>query len=850
MKDAMADPRRAAGMVLRGLRRPGVPLQRIAEALRGEPLRPALAMEAIVAAARTRFDLAEEVARTLFAPALSDWRDAVGCSDPLLVPANAQGDGAEKHLVPLPLPSWCAHLIDAGVLQLAGPPRIEGPRIVQWALLLAIREAELSAVECFPLAFAGRFGSGAASPEVHLALSPPFLSEGWRGTICLRAAAHLRSSGEERALRIWVGPPAAPGASSSGVEGETVATWAVAPEARRPAEGESWPAGWPRWAVLRLLEGREPQALWDLRALWQARLATLPEAAPGGPSAGATAGTMRVAVDIGSTSTVVVEEDSAAAGSVGQKLLCAQARRPVASGFRLLAGDPRTAHRYGCAERLLAPGGQVPTALAAASVEALGKLLRADSAAGADQVWLPQAPAERSGEDTPAAVLADRFKSPDLLLLSDWLAEVPGAPAPSLASRRLLTGYGYLLGRTLAAAHAAPLVTPEGGRWALRWPRLSAVEAVLTYPPCTFAASSQEPFRDVFDEVGSELCRGLEAAWNSSQHRMVADPAAARAARTEPHDPAHPIEAFVDFGGLTLQITVRVPAAPGRPRPFIAGSSMGYLLGGERFIDAAAFAGAALEPASGLRDAYRATARRWRGLIANGGHLRNGDGEAAAAFRDAVLQTAFSLLRRQLQGTLRRAAPDLRGLRGAGVRVYLLGEGWKLVALDTPDDEREEAALRALAAHLRKGPLLEDVEIDLQRMTKRRLCEGALRVHADEDSGEFPLELQGVDVVAADGRNQRWFGVAGSEGLAGPDLLPDPSDPWWGAFASRTDGSLLRVEQWFTSAAPFETSLSGGQISFDPARSLLKQWIDLSGPSLVALRIHGDLQGRRAAREG
>jgi len=413
-----------------------------------------------------------------------------------------------------------------------------------------------------------------------------------------------------------------------------------------------------------------------------------------------------------------------------------------------------------------------------------------------------------------------------------------------------LTGYGYLLGRTLAAAHAAPLVTPEGGRWALRWPRLSAVEAVLTYPPCTFAASSQEPFRDVFDEVGSELCRGLEAAWNSSQHRMVADPAAARAARTEPHDPAHPIEAFVDFGGLTLQITVRVPAAPGRPRPFIAGSSMGYLLGGERFIDAAAFAGAALEPASGLRDAYRATARRWRGLIANGGHLRNGDGEAAAAFRDAVLQTAFSLLRRQLQGTLRRAAPDLRGLRGAGVRVYLLGEGWKLVALDTPDDEREEAALRALAAHLRKGPLLEDVEIDLQRMTKRRLCEGALRVHADEDSGEFPLELQGVDVVAADGRNQRWFGVAGSEGLAGPDLLPDPSDPWWGAFASRTDGSLLRVEQWFTSAAPFETSLSGGQISFDPARSLLKQWIDLSGPSLVALRIHGDLQGRRAAREG
>jgi hypothetical protein len=413
-----------------------------------------------------------------------------------------------------------------------------------------------------------------------------------------------------------------------------------------------------------------------------------------------------------------------------------------------------------------------------------------------------------------------------------------------------LTGYGYLLGRTLAAAHAAPLVTPEGGRWALRWPRLSAVETVLTYPPCTFAASSQEPFRDVFDEVGRELCRGLEAAWSSSGHRMVADPAAARAARTEPHDPAHPIEAFVDFGGLTLQITVRVPAAPGRPRPFIAGSSMGYLLGGERFIDAAAFAGAALDSTSALRDAYRATARRWRGLIANGGHLRNGDREAASAFRAAVLETAFSLLRRQLQGTLRRAAPDLRGLRGAGVRVYLLGEGWKLVALDTPDDEREEAALRTLAGHLRQTPMLEDVEVDLQRMTKRRLCEGALRVHADEASSEVPLELQGVDVAAADGRNQRWFGVAGSEDIAGPDLLPDPSDPWWRTFVSGSEGSLLRVEQWFTNPTPFETSLSGGQISFDPARSLLKQWIDLSGPSLVALRIHGDLQRRAAAQQG
>src|SRR3954464_13691641 len=218
----MGDPRRAAGTVLRSLRRPGA--RGIAEALRGEPLRPSLAAEAIVAAARARFDLTEEAARTLFSPALSDWRDAVGCADPLLVPGNAQGEAAEKHLVPLPLPSWCAHLVDAGVLYLAGSPRLEGPRVIQRAVLLAVREAELSAVECFPIVFAGRFGAGAASPEVHLALSPPFLAEQWRGTVCLRAAAH-RAGGS--AVRIWFGPPATPGAPAAGASGETVATWGV-----------------------------------------------------------------------------------------------------------------------------------------------------------------------------------------------------------------------------------------------------------------------------------------------------------------------------------------------------------------------------------------------------------------------------------------------------------------------------------------------------------------------------------------------------------------------------------------------------------------------------------------------
>src|SRR3954452_12871695 len=415
----MGDPRRAAGTVLRSLRRPGA--RGIAEALRGEPLRPSLAAEAIVAAARARFDLPEEAAKSLFAPALSDWRDAVGCSDPLLVPANAQGEAAEKHLVPLPLPSWCAHLVEMGVLHLHGPPRLDGPRVVQRAVLLAVRESELSAVECFPVVFAGRFGFGAASPEVHFALSPPFLAEGWRGTVCLRAAAHGPPGTEQRNLRIWVGPPASPGAAPAGAAGTTVATWAVLPGAQ-PSEGSSWPLGWPRWAVVRLLKGREPQALWDLAALWHARVGALPEASPGGPAKGAAPGTMRIAIDVGSTSTVVVEEDSAAAGSVGTKLLGAPSRRPVPSGFRLLAGDPRTAHRYGSAGQLLAPAGQVPTALAAPSLEVLGEILGKESAFPLDQLWLPQAPEERNGEVSPSPVgeatrpvLADRFKSPDLL---------------------------------------------------------------------------------------------------------------------------------------------------------------------------------------------------------------------------------------------------------------------------------------------------------------------------------------------------------------------------------------------------------------------------------------------------
>jgi len=827
-----ADPlsiRRAAGAVLRSVRRRGTAPDRLGSA-HTEALRPALAAEALLAAMRARFGLTDTAANELLRPALADWRDAVGCPDPLLVAANAQGATAEKALLPMPMPSWCAWLLDAGVLLPGGPPRLEGPRVVQNAWIAVVREAELGAVECFPVVFAGRYGAG-PPVRIHLALSPSFLSSAWSGTVCLRAGAR-RAAGPDVPVPLWLGGPASPVAPAAGVDGERSVTW-VMPRDEHGSD-PAWPKGWQRWAVLRLAEGREPQALLHLPTVWGASAGDAPEAsvtATPSPSPG----TMRLAVDIGSTSTVVVEEDSAASGPIGGKLLPQGASRPSPSGFRRLAGDPATAHLVGCGERLLAPGAQLPTALAAPSVRALAAALTPTREA-LEQLWLPQAPPD-GGELAP--VLVDRFKSPELLLLSDWLSGLP-APAPDLGevSRTLLEAYAYQLGRTLAAAHAAPLVTPEGGRWTLHRPQLSSAEAVLTYPDCAFDSAARHPFSAVFDAAGRELCRGLGSAWANVAHRLVPDPAAARAGRGRTRDSRHPIEAFVDFGGLTLQVTMRLPEADGRAPPFIPGSSMTYLLGGERLIDAAAFASADRDAPDGLRDAYRANARRWRTLIASGGALREAEGARHRHVAGELLRTVLDLLRRQLEGTLRRAAPDRTALRGAGVRLHLLGEGWKLLALDVPDEQRETEALRRIEERLAQEPLIP-APLQLQRMTKRRVCEGALRVRAGSEPPEPALELQGIDVGAGDGVRQRWFGIAGADATLDPDVLPHRDDAWWREFAGGSE-SLLRMEQWFSGrpdASPFSTGLSGGNLAFDARRSVLKQWLDVSGPSLLALRI-------------
>lgn len=821
---------RAAGAALRGLKRRGAAEPRPGSAARGEPLRPALAIESLLAAMRVRFGLDQPAIDQLLRPALSDWRDAVGCADPLLVPANAQGTGAEKHLVPIPMPSWCAALAEAGVLRLDGPPSLEGPRVVQPAWLVVIRESELTAQECFPLAFAGRYGSGAASLHVHLAVSPGFLDADWRGPVSLRAGAQ-RLDRSKVPVRLWLGAPASPEGPAAGYRGENSVTWVPQGGAGEPSA--DWPAAFPRWAVLRLLEGREPQALWELPALWRASTGAAPDAAIARASSAA-AGAMRLAVDIGSTSTVVAEEDYAAAGSVGGNLLPRGVRRAVPSGFCRLGGDAATAHRVGCGEQLLAPGGQLPTALCASGGQAVTELLRG-SPGSRDQLWLPQGPPDES------ALLVDRFKSPELLLLSEWLAHLPDAD-PVAVSRTLLETYAHHLGRTLAIAHATPLVTPEGGQWTRRRPRLSSAEAVLTYPPCAFDAAARVPFREVFDEVGGKLCAGLRAAWPAAAHRLIADPVAAAAVRGKAQDDRHPIEVLVDFGGLTLQVTVRLPRAPQRPAPFIAGSSMSYLLGGERLIDAAAYAGADRDAPGALRETYRLGARRWRTLIAAGDRLRDAEAARHGAIGDALLGVVLALVRRQVEGTLRRAAPEGTTLRGAGACVHLLGEGWKLVALDVDDELREAEALRRIERHLAREPLAE-APVQLHRMTKRRVCEGALRVHGETGSAAPATELQGVDVASADVLRQRWFGVADPAAAPALDLLPHHGDAWWRAFAGEQE-SLLRMEQWFSGpagASPFQTRLAGGNLSFDVRRSVLKQWIDVSGPSLVALRVRDAL---------
>jgi len=121
-----------------------------------------------------------------------------------------------------------------------------------------------------------------------------------------------------------------------------------------------------------------------------------------------------------------------------------------------------------------------------------------------------------------------------------------------------------------------------------------------------------------------------------------------------------------------------------------------------------------------------------------------------------------------------------------------------------PDEERETEALPD-RDHLAQRPLLE-APLQLQRMTKRRVCEGALRVRSGEGPPEHALELQawtGIERRSAPALVRRGDPRAAAE----PDLTVHREDAWWREFAA--DESLLRVEQWFSGrpdASPFQTA--------------------------------------------
>jgi hypothetical protein len=765
------DPITPAARTLVALRAIGAALGPRARAAteRARPalIKPSLAIEALLAGLRVLFSLEEAQVAELLAPALAPWRNAVGCTDPVLVAENA---AREPQLLPLPLPSWCAHALDAGLLQLDGSPRLEQGLVVQGAHLLGLRGAALEP-ERFAVNFAATRAD--ASPHVHLAISPPF-SAAWRGEIWLRAAASLR----DRRAPIWLGEPSHPSTRSArGATGLTVSTWAMAGPA-------------PRWAVLRLLEDDEPQALWDLRPLRLARLGD--ERTPDGVSA--TPVSLRIALDPGNVSTAIVEEEEASAGAPGGKLL---GGRAPGSGLVRLAGDEQSAHRYGCAERLNSSGSRVPTVLCAAGPEVLAALLRGEC--GPEQLWLSQA-----GEGPGPALRLERFKSSD---------------DPGLADPRLLEAFGALLGRTLAAAHASPLTLAGTADSPGRAPRLERADCVLL-----FARSPTDRDRARVDAFGAALCEGLRAAWSASSHRLLSRFAAAAPSRDRAH---FPVEIDARLGGRQLQIAVHLPLREGRPALAVPTSTARFQLGGERLLEAVSLACA--EP-GGASSRAKFQARLLEMLrLAGGDSPALLEANMARAVRETLLRWTTRLLERQLAGTLRRSSPDGATMQGAGVRVRLFGEGWKLLALDVPDDRREGEVERILERAFAAPALFAHAPRRAEWLPAQRLC--AWAIHLEQEQEEpGGAELTGIDTLAG----PRWFSRVEDDARA---PVPSPTDPWWRDFTEEIPGPLLRSDQWFARGPPFESGLAGGLLAFAPGRSVLRQWLDLCGPSLFALQL-------------
>jgi len=128
----------------------------------------------------------------------------------------------------------------------------------------------------------------------------------------------------------------------------------------------------------------------------------------------------------------------------------------------------------------------------------------------------------------------------------------------------------------------------------------------------------------------------------------------------------------------------------------------------------------------------------------------------------------------------------------------------ELVAFDIADEERETEALRRIEEHLARRPLL-GAPLQLQRMTKRRVCEGALRVRTGDGRRSTRWSCRAwtwIERRSAPALVRRGRSAAAAE----PDLMVHREDAWWREFAA--DRVAAAVEQWFSGrpdASPFQT---------------------------------------------
>ncbi len=807
-------------------------------------LTPAQALAALLAAGIAELSLEGEPqlqARTAVQGSLRAEATTVGCTFELLSPARAA--------VPLqvPMPSWCAWLVARGVLHWESEPALDATksRLQQRFTLAVLRGGR---PQRFAFDFSGAFARG-ARPELFIALAPGCLSNDWKGPVCVRVAL-----APER--RFSIGPPAHPDGATV-LEGQGTLTWVISPEAQKlpaalgPAgDGKSWPAAFPEWLTVRAETRRgqaPPTALFWLPALWHRRFQRKPEAGgrdpriPGGAR-------LSLGIDIGSRTTGVTAR--ADGGSELSQQLDLPSDLPLPSGFALLSGEARSAHRHGCGESLELRDGYLPTALQIGSPAALRALLRApEDDEAVFQAWLPQVPPGLPQGDAVVPRL-ELFKSPELLHHAEALPDLLAASelaatrpdlAPAQASFALMHAYGRLLGHAVAALHASPGSDPHAPARAA-WPDLQEVSVAMAFPKLRWpehGASGPKTYAELYQAVGERLCSALRFAWARVEGpRLVADPDAAKA--MSPAAPAEHerIQVVADFGGLTLQISCELLAQPGRPAPLIAGSTMTYVLGGERWLEAAAFALAGQKP--DVRSAYAGELRGLRNLVGNDAPL---DPRRAGAIGSALLAKVSALISRQVHGTLTRAAQHAAGFRGASAHVLLLGDGWKLFALDRPSAEREAALRAGIVAEARGWLRAAEVsEVRVERRTKQDLCKGAITAGAT--SGLAP-PLVPLHLVPTSGQEPlSWFASPDPDGDGRAAI--DTSDLWWADELKGPSGpaALCTPSQWLTAAggSRFANRLRGTETSYEARQPLLEQFLRTSGPSLIALHIY-DLLG-------